>query len=377
MNISDVIVVGGGVIGSAAAYHLARRGAQVRLFDQYAPGHARGSSHGPSRIIRLAYETSDYVQLARAAFAGWRALAADTGLHLIQTAGGIDIGTPDAHGLAAIRATYDALGVPYDALDRQAIAARFPQFALPDDTIGLYQADYALLAADRCVAALTGEAHRRGAVLHHGETVQQIAVHGDAVEVVTNKKSYSAGRLVLAAGSWMRPLLHQLDLDLPLTVTKEQLAFYTPRTPAQYTPGIFPLVIHRFVDTTMLGSFFPTFDHTGVKCMLDRTGPEVAPEDDDRSIDAGNLAQLNAYVAATLPDLHPEPIEAVSCRYTMTPDEHFILDQHPAHPQVVIGSPCSGHGFKFGVVIGEILADLATIGATTHDIGRFGVGRFG
>jgi glycine/D-amino acid oxidase-like deaminating enzyme len=195
------------------------------------------------------------------------------------------------------------------------------------------------------------------------------------VEVRTDQGSYTAGQLILSAGSWMRPLLRQLDLDLPLTVLKEQVVFLRARDPREFMPDRLPLVIHRFPNTTSLGSVFPIFDHAGVKVMIDRVGPQVAPDDSDRSIDQPLLEQVRAYAAELLPGLTGEVIEAVSCRYTMTPDEHFILDRHPAYPQVVIGSPCSGHGFKFGAVIGRILADLALRGATAYDIARFRLDR--
>jgi sarcosine oxidase len=173
----------------------------------------------------------------------------------------------------------------------------------------------------------------------------------------------------------MRPLLRALDLDLPLTVTKEQLAFFRPPDPSLFMPDRFPLFIQRFPGTTMLGSGFPIFAHDGVKMMLDRIGPAVDPAGPEREIDLPRLNRLRAYVHDVLPSLGDDVIEAVSCRYTMTPDEDFIIDRHPAYPQVVIASPCSGHGFKFAIAIGRILADLATRGTTAYPIERFRLNR--
>ncbi|HJZ50156.1 MAG TPA: N-methyl-L-tryptophan oxidase [Roseiflexaceae bacterium] len=371
----DVLIVGAGVMGCAAAYQLARDGARVLLLDQFEVGHDRGSSHGPSRIIRLAYDSLDYVALARASFALWRELEAESGEHLLSEAGGLDVGSPGALALDEIRATYVAAGVPFEQLDRDAIVGRFPQFNLPEDTVGLYQADYSLLAAGRCVATLAAQARQHGAIIHEREQVRQLRAGASSVQVRTDQGVYMADRLILSAGSWMRPLLRQLDLALPLTVLKEQLAFFRARDPREFMPGRLPLVIHRFPKTTSLGSVFPIFDHAGVKVMIDRVGPQVAPDDPDRSIDAPLLHRLHAYATDLLPGLTGEIIEAVSCRYTMTPDEHFIIDRHPAHPHIVIASPCSGHGFKFGAVIGRILADLALHGATSYDIGRFRLDR--
>ena len=372
---ADVLIVGAGVMGCAAAYQLAKDGARVQLFDQFALGHDRGSSHGPSRIIRLAYDSLDYVALARASYTLWRELEAASGARLLRPVGGLDVGAPDAQALDEIRATYLAAGVPFEALDRAAIMTRFPQFRLPEGTVGLYQADYGLLAADRCVATLADQARRYGATIRASEPVRTIRATSGGVELRTDQGVYSADRLILSAGSWIGPLLRQLDLDLPLTVQKEQVAFFRARDPEAFMPGRLPLVIHRFPNTTSLGSVFPIFDHAGVKVMIDRVGPQVAPDDPDRSIDTMLLERLHAYAADLLPGLTGEIIAAVSCRYTMTPDEHFIIDRHPVHPQIVIASPCSGHGFKFGAVIGRILADLALHGATAYDIARFRLDR--
>jgi len=371
----EVVIVGGGVMGCSTAYHLARGGRQVLLLEQFAVGHDRGSSHGPSRIIRLAYDGRDYVALARASYALWRALEDESGECLLVRTGGLDIGSPDAHGLDAIRQTYRASGVPYEELDRQAIMRRFPQLNLAVGTIGLYQADYSILAADRCVAILAARARRHGAMFREGEPAREVRVTTSGVEVRTDQGRYAAARLILTVGSWTRPLLRQLDLDLPLVVRKEQLAFFRARDPQDYVPGRLPLVIHRFPGTTTLGSVFPTFDHPGVKVMVDRIGPAVAPDDPDRSIDEGRLARLRAYATDILPGLTGEAIEAVSCRYTMAPDEDFVIDRHPAYPQVVVAAPCSGHGFKFAVVIGRTLDDLAVEGATGYDIARFRLDR--
>jgi monomeric sarcosine oxidase len=374
-RLTDVVVVGGGVIGCAAAYQLARDGHAVTLLEQFAVGHGRGSSHGPSRIIRLAYDGADYVALARTSYALWRELEPEAGERLMVPTGGLDIGAPDALALDGIRETFTQTGVPFELLDGDEVMRRFPQFSLPEGTIGLYQPDYSLLAADRCVVALAAQARARGAVICEGERALQVRPSGDGVEVITAGGTILAERAILAAGSWMRPLLRQLDLDLPIVVLKEQLAFFTARDPEQYLPGRLPLVIHRFPGTTSLGSVFPIFDHTGVKIMIDRIGPSVEPDDPDRSIDMESLERLRTYAKNLLPGLTGEIVEAVSCRYTMTPDEDFILDRHPAFPQIVIASPCSGHGFKFATVIGRILADLALTGSTDHPIARFRLDR--
>lgn len=374
-NSVDVIVVGGGVMGSAAAYHLAKDGQRVLLFEQFGVVHTKGSSHGPSRIIRLAYDTPDYVQLARSAYAIWHELEAESGEVLLRTIGGLDIGVPDALMLDSIRTTYEALDIPFETLDRDEIVRRYPKFQLPEETIAYYQPDYGLLDADRCGATMANLARRHGAQVHEHEQVLQITPLSDGVEVLTNAGTYRAARLILSAGSWIGPLLETLGNQLPLTASKEMIAYFQPPDPEAYTPERFPIFIHRFPNTTTLGSGFPLFGHAGFKMIFDRTGPEVEPNDPNREASPGQLELLKKYAASVLPSLGTRVLESVTCRYTMTPDKHFVIDLHPAHPQIVIASPCSGHGFKFGCVIGRILADLAIQGRTDHPIERFQIGR--
>jgi sarcosine oxidase len=371
-----VAVVGGGIIGSAAACQLARGGHAVTLFEQFAPGHGLASSHGPSRIIRLTYETPDYIALVRDAFAQWRALEEAVSEQLIVPTGGLDFGPPDANYIAEMRDAMALAAVAFDEVDHDEIVRRFPQIDPPEDAHGFYQADFAMLVADRCLAALLGEARAAGAVLRAGERVTAIRPDGEGYRVETAAGDLSSDAVILAAGSWLGPLCADLGLDLPITPIREQLAFFQVGDPDTWRPGRFPLLIHRWPHTTTLGSAFPLLgEPAGVKAMVDRLGPAVSdPDDPDRGIDPQIAARLDGWVNETLPGLGRR-IADVSCRYTMTPDEDFIVDRHPAHPGIVIASACSGHGFKFAPTIGEICADLATHGATNHDIARFRLDR--
>ncbi len=370
----DIIVVGGGVMGCAAAYHLAKDGQRVLLLEQFAIGNRNGSSHGASRLFRLLHDGADYVQLARAAHLLWRELETESNERLMQQVDGLDLGS--ANALDGFRTTMQAAGVSFEQLDRDEIMRRFPHFALPEDTVGFFQTDYGLLAADRCVATLAAQARLHGTTIVEGQTVQHIRAASGGVEVRTDKATYSAERLILSAGSWMRPLVRQLDLDLPLTVTKEMDTFYKPSDPAAFMPDRFPIFRHHLTGmTARWGVGFPIFEHAGVKMVLDCTGPIVDPDDTDRSVNQSRLDMLRTYVTRILPTLGDDIIETETCRYTMTPDEDFIIDHHPAYPQIVIASPCSGQGFKFAVLIGRILADLALRGATAHNIERFRLNR--
>ncbi len=372
---TNVIVIGAGVIGTSTAYHLAKRGAQVRLIEQFQIGHTLGSSHGPSRIIRLAYETTDYVLLAQTAFARWRELEAEAGQSLLVRVGGLDFGAPDAYGLAEIGANYAALGIAYDALDAAEIRYRYPQFNPPENSIGFYQGDYSMLAAEKCVRTFADRAVVHGAILHQNEQVIEIAPQPVGVRVTTQAGYYEADSVVLCAGSWCLPILNALGIDLRLQVVREQLVFLAAKNPADYSIGRFPLALQRFAGSTSLGSAFPIYNHTAPKFMVDRIGTPVLPHDPDRQIDLPQLQVAIDWAMKLMNGLSGEIVETTSCRYSMTPDEDFILDRHPEYHQIVIASPCSGHGFKFASVIGEILTDLALVGKTQHDISRFRISR--
>jgi sarcosine oxidase len=365
-------------MGSAAAWRLARAGHRVRLLEQFAFGHENGSSHGPSRMIRIAYPAPEYVELGQEAFRLWDELQleAGSGESLLLRTGGMNVGLPHADAMEEVARTLDTLGVPYERLDHDELRRRYPQYSFPEGSIGIYQDDYGILAASRCVAALAARARAEGAELHDEEPVVEIAPDGNGVEVHTTRGTYRGERLILAAGSWMRPLLAPLGIDLPLTVLQEQLAFFRVHDPAAHTPDRLPLLMHRFPGTTSLGSVFPIYGHEGVKVMLDRIGSAVVdPGNPDRSIDPLRLERLRVYAAELMPGITGEILETTSCRYTMTPDEDFIIDVHPEHRQIVFASPCSSHGFKFTPVVGQILADLAVNGATPYPMARFSLDR--
>jgi sarcosine oxidase len=373
----DVIVVGGGAMGSAAAWRLARAGHRVRLLEQFAFGHEQGSSHGPSRMIRIAYPAPEYVELGQEAFRLWDELQLEAGSSesLLLRTHGMNVGVPHADAMEEVARTLDTLGVPYERLDHDELGRRYPQYTFPEGSIGIYQEDYGILAASRCVAALAARARAKGAELYDEEPVVEIAPDGDGVIVRTTRGTHLAERVILTAGSWLGPLLAPLGIDLPLTVLQEQLAFFRVLDPAAYTPDRLPLLMHRFPGTTSLGSVFPIYGHEGVKVMLDRIGLRVDPGNPDRTIDPARLERLRAYAAELMPGITGEILETTSCRYTMTPDEDFIIDHHPEHRQIVIASPCSSHGFKFAPVIGQVLADLAVNEKTPYPMARFRLDR--
>lgn len=369
----DLVVVGAGVMGAATAYHMARRGRRVLLLEQFALGHERGSSHGHSRIFRLAYDSTDYASLALAALPLWRELEQEAGAALLRLTGGLDFADADSPAIAATAAALAALGLPFEHVDRAAAAARFPQFAFAETTVGLFQPTSGILDATACVLALAAQARRYGATVRPETPALAVTPEPGGVTVTTPAATYAADRLVITAGSWARPLLLPLGLDLPLTVTREQVAFFRPHAPALFEPGRCPVFIQHG-SPSLYG--FPLAGLPGVKAAFHGDGPPIGPDDADRSVDPARLAALQAHLARWIPQAAGAPFHTQTCRYTTTPDHEFIVDQHPEHPQILIGSPCSGHGFKFGILIGAILADLAEHGATAHPIRRFRLARF-
>ena len=224
-------------MGLATAYHLARDGRRVLLLEARGIGHQEGSSHGPSRMIRLTYQSEDYIALARASFALWRRLGEEAGEALLVQCGGFDFGPPDATNLAALGQAMTRAGVAFEAVDAEEIRRRFPLLTPPDDAVGFYQADYAMLPADRCIALLAAGARAAGAEIREHEPVLAVTPSGGGVEVRTGAATYRADRAVLANGSWIGPLAEALGVPLPLTVLKEQLAYFEPADPAAFVPA--------------------------------------------------------------------------------------------------------------------------------------------
>lgn len=375
MDHYDAIVIGIGVMGAATTYHLAKRGHRVLALEQFAIGHDQGSSHGHSRIIRLAYDFPDYIQLAQAAYPLWRTLEQESGIALLRMTGGLDIATSRTPSFAATRTSLAAVGIPFEDLTQTDIVKRFPQFHLPDDTIGIYQPDAGILNASLCVSTLVTQARRYGARLQEHEPARQLLPSGAGVMVHTDTASYTADRLIVTVGSWAQPLLHNIGLDVPLTISKELVAFFQPSKPDIFEPERFPIFIHHYANRKSIYGF-PIFGLPGIKIAQHGGGPSITPDDHDQAIPPDRLDMLSAYVTQHFPHATGTIIFTQTCRYTMTPDEHFIIDHLPDTPQIIIGSPCSGHGFKFGALIGAILADLTEHGTTTYPIERFTLARF-
>jgi sarcosine oxidase len=369
----DIAVIGLGVMGSAALAALARRGRRVVGIDRFAPGHDRGSSHGATRVIRLGYfEHPSYVPLLRAAYPLWRALEARSGASLLTVTGILEMGMPESELVDGTLKAARLHGLPHEILDGPGLMKRFPAFRVPGDFIGVLQPDGGFLRAEPAVAAFQAVARQAGASLRTEERVLGVTPHGDGVRVTTERREVLAGCAIVAAGPWLTSLLPQAHA--PVRVTRQVLAWFEPADRSRFVAARFPVFFLQNQDGFFYG--FPA-DATGVKVARHHHLDEAAdPEHGGGAVSAADEAVIRSAVKAHLPDADGPLAAARTCLYTMAPDGDFIIDRLPGHPQIIVTSPCSGHGFKFAPVIGEILADLATTGRTDHDISRFSLRRF-
>jgi sarcosine oxidase len=375
----EFIVVGAGGMGSAAAYHLARTGRSVLLLEQFEIGHRHGSSHGESRIIRLSYDHPSYVRLAQAAYGLWAELEQDAGQLLLHRTGGLDLSAPRHPAFEACVANLSALHIPRELLTAPEIERRFPQFRVADNTIGLYQADAGILNPSQCVALLVQRAAHYGAAVIERTPARSIQLRDDGATIQTDDTLYRCRKLIVCAGPWAGPLLETIGVKVPLTVTQEQYAVFKLQTPEKFQPDRFPVFIHYHLpqgDQPIDYYGFPIFGHTGIKVGEHHTGPIVTAATRTFEVEPTRLQRLSAYVRATLPDTQGQVSEAATCLYTNTPDQHFIIDKLPGYPHVAVAAGFSGHGFKFAILVGRLMADLLVRGETRYPIELFTIQRF-
>jgi sarcosine oxidase len=342
----DVVVVGAGAMGSATAWWLARRGLDVVLIEQFDAGHQRGSSHGSTRIFRLAYPEPIYVGMARRALPLWREVETEAGIDLLVSTGGIDYGEPSS--IHPIVDSLSSMSVPHEMVPPLEAARRWPGFVF--DGPVLYQPDAGRLLADAGVRALQGLARAQGARLQFQEPVHALAVRNDKrVLVTTDLEEYRARCAVVTTGAWITELLAGL-IDLPpLTVTREQVFHF----PSRVGDVVWPSYIHHG-RTFVYGLQAPGDE--GIKVAEHHTGVVTTANERSFEIDEAGRQRVIRHVTSWMPGLDPLPTSAASCLYTSSPDERFIIERHGP---IVVGSPCSGHGFKFVPLIGRQLAELA------------------
>ena len=355
MRRADVVVVGAGVMGSATAWRLSRSGRSVILLERFEVGHDRGSSHGSARVFRFSYDEPEYVAMAMEALPLWRALEDASGEELLAVTGGFDLGSDER--LKRHMEALDAWGAVWDLLPGREVAARFPSVRPPPDATLLFQPDAGVLAADRAVRAMVTVARALGTELHERTTVTELRPRDGHVEVVTRRETFAGDVAVVTAGSWAPPLLATAGLDLPVTPSRETVAYFE-----SIGAHRFPVFV-EWVDGR--GPLYALHYHL-LKPSYEKPSPraqETHDEDEDLDPtsgdgpDSGVTARMAAWVDERFPGARPAPHHAETCMYTNTSDERFIIDRRG---RVVVGSPCSGHGFKFAPLIGERLARLAT-----------------
>jgi sarcosine oxidase len=371
----DVIVLGLGGMGSAALFHLARRGLRVLGLERFDLLHDYGSSHGLTRIIRLAYwEHPTYVALLRRAYELWRELESQAAEQLLFITGSVDAGPAGSPIFEGALKSSELHHLPHHIMDGAELHRRYPGYRLPSETRCLYQPDGGFLLPERCNVAHVALALARGAEVHCREPVLEWEVTGGRVRVRTSRAHYEAGRLVVCAGSWASKLIPELrGLAVP---ERQVLAWLQPVRPEYFQVGAFPVFNLEVDEGRYYG--FPSFLIPGFKFgKYHHRGEVVDPDDARREPDGEDEELLRHFARRYFPDGAGPTLVLKSCLFTNSPDRHFILDLHPDQPEVAVAAGFSGHGYKFCSVVGEVMADLAETGETRHDIEFFRLKRFG
>jgi sarcosine oxidase len=370
----DTIVIGVGGMGSAAVYQLAKRGQRVLGLERFDIPHSMGSSHGVTRIIRLAYyEHPSYVPLLRRAYQLWRELESNLGEQLLHITGSLDAGPADSQCFQGSLASCLEHELPHEVLSGAEINRRFPGYHLPEAHQAVLQPEGGYLLSERCIVAHVQAAQALGADVHARERVLSWEPRSGGIQVTTDRAVYEADKLIVSAGAWVGDLLPSLK---PLTTPERQvLAWLQPTEPALFTPERFPVFNLQVDEGRYYG--FPVVSVPGFKFgRYHHLSEAVDPETIDREGTAEDEMILRTFAERYFPAGVGPTMALRTCMFTNTPDEHFILDLHPEDSRIVVASPCSGHGFKFCSVVGEITADLAETGETRHDISLFRLDRF-
>jgi sarcosine oxidase len=370
----DVIVVGIGGMGSAAVYHLARRGVKLLGLEQFDIPHERGSSHGISRIIRLAYaEHPDYVPLLRRAYRLWRELETIVDERLLYITGGIDAGYEESGTVKGSLASCELHGLPHERLDAVSLNRRFPGYRLADDMVGIYQPDAGFLLPERCIIAHVVAAQQLGAEVHARERVMEWHIDDKDVTLTTNRDTYRARKMIVTAGPWARSIVPLLE---HLAVPERQVMLWTqPRRPEYFRLGTFPIFNLEAPEGRFYG--FPVHGVPGFKIGKYHHRSERVDDLDhmDRECHLADEEALRVGIRQYFPDADGPTMGMKTCLFTNSPDEHFILDRLADTPNVGIAAGFSGHGFKFCSVVGEIMTELMLDATTRLNIEMFRLNR--
>jgi sarcosine oxidase len=373
-QVFDCMVIGLGANGSSALYHLSGTGQKVIGIDRFTPPHTQGSSHGESRIIRKAYyEDPVYVPLLQGAYKEWAELEKISGKKLFLQTGGIMLGNKDAGVVRGSKLSATTHEIPYEYLDSTAIRQRFPAFRPTRDTVGILEKEAGILFPEECIRSFLDLAAARGAAVCYNEPVLEIEPAAHSIEIITTKGRYSAGKLILSAGAWTNQLLP--GLQLPLQV-KRQVLFWFANGNAndndRFLPANMPIYIWEYTDSKMFYGF-PDLG-TGIKIAPHHRGRAVNPDELTQKVGREDIEEMEE-IAREYLGIDPVLKSTAVCMYTNTPDENFIIDRHPEFANIIIASPCSGHGFKFSSLTGRILCDLALGNDPGFDLSPFSISR--
>lgn len=383
---ADVVVVGLGAVGSATLHRLAKRGVKAIGIDRFDPPHDQGSTHGDTRITRLAVaEGAAYVPLVRRSHELWRELEEETGETLMMQIGGLIIGEGDgapSHGqagfLGSTVAIANAHGIAHEVLDSAEIRHRYPQFLVRDEERGFFEPTAGILFPERAITVQLRLARALGAVVRPNEQMLSIEPCGSGVAVITDKGRIEAGRVVLTAGAWLPQLAGGRLRDIA-TIHRQTLLWFDPDEPALYTPERCPIFIWMYgaqADDYLYG--FPVLPGTiGVKSATEHYGPvSIDPNAVERDVPASESQGIyDRHLAGRLRGLSDRLIKSATCLYTVTPDAGFVIDRLREDGTVIAASACSGHGFKHSPGLGEHLAERATEAVPAmHD--AFALARF-
>lgn len=369
----DVIVIGLGGMGSSAAFHLARRGLRVLALERFGVPHDMGSSHGFTRIIRLAYyEHPSYVPLLRRAFALWRDVELESGTRLLHVTGGVDAGPPGSRVYEGSRHSCEVHDLPHEILTSDELSRRFPAFHLPPEYLAVMQPDGGFLLPEHCIETHVRLARAHGAEVRPETPVERWEPDSSGVVVHAGGELFRARQLVVTAGPWIPGLVPALAPHL--VVERQVLAWFGVNARAHFAPGRFPVFVINADEGHFYG--FPEFGVPGFKIgKYHHLGEAVDPDRIDRAVHPADIEPLHAFVRRYFPGGAGPLRRSSVCMFTNTRDEHFIIDRLPGAPQVLLVSACSGHGFKFTSVMGEIAADLVQHGGTAHDISLHRIAR--
>ncbi|XP_041850505.1 peroxisomal sarcosine oxidase [Melanotaenia boesemani] len=373
----DCIVIGAGVQGSFTAYQLAQRKRRTLLLEQFVLPHTRGSSHGQTRIIRKAYEHDFYTQMMEECYELWAQLEREAGVKLYRQTGLLIMGPEKSTNFQMFRNTLVNNKVPMVTLTSDNFSQHIPNVVLAAGDGAVVDVSAGVLYADRALKTVQEQFQKLGGILQDNEKVTDIKP-GPIVTVTTSSRVFRAKSVVITAGPWANKLLVHTGLNLPLEVVKINVCYWREKVPGSYdVKRRFPCFILTEGEESKEHIYgLPSNEYPGMMKICYSIGSRTDPDFRDQQTNRSDIDILQRYISRCFPGLFPEPAVVESCMYTMTPDSHFILDHHPTYRNIIIGAGFSGHGFKFGPIIGKLLCELSQGDAPSYDLSPFQISRF-